>query len=293
MADIREPVAWVNSARMSGAFYMYVEGDSDERFWNKFIDSNHVKLQVCHGCKQLFKIVNEHILQNELHFIAVTDRDFHAILGSTPKLTNLFFTDDHDLELMMYHKGKAFAEMKNAIDRGGKIKAYEQSGHNLLEETMEITDDIGYCRLASHKVGFDFLFSYEEEKTHDIIRPKYEGALNGNTGAYLGIDRIVSKVHGFTISCKHKPPKENELVQAAIAEKKNTYDTWQLSNGHEVSYLLPYLIRRRCKHNNTKMDQDYIDSVLYAAYDVNDFHLTDLYAEMYHWARNNKIKLFK
>ena len=103
MADIREPVAWVNSAKMSGAFYMYVEGDSDERFWNKFIDSTQVKLQVCHGCKQLFKVVNEHILQNEFHFIAVTDRDFHAILGTTPKLTNLFFTDDHDLAGVFDH----------------------------------------------------------------------------------------------------------------------------------------------------------------------------------------------
>ena len=293
MADIREPVAWVNSAKMSGAFYMYVEGDSDERFWNKFIDSSQVKLQVCHGCKQLFKIVKEHIQQNELRFIAITDRDFHDILGTTPNLMNLFITDDHDLELMMYHKGKAFEEMMNAIDRGGKIKAYVQLGHDLLRETMDITDDIGYCRLASHRAGFDFLFSSEQEKTHDIIRPKYEGALHSNTGAYLGIDRIVSKVHGFTVSYKHKPPKEQDLEREAKAEKKNAYNTWQLSNGHEVSYLLPYLIRRRCKHNNTKMDQDYIDSVLYAAYDENDFHQTDLYDEMYKWAKKNKIKLFK
>lgn len=92
---------------------------------------------------------------------------------------------------------------------------------------------------------------------------------------------------------KHKPPKEKELVQEVSVEKKNVYDSWQLSNGHVVSYLLPYLIRRRCKHTNTKMDQDYIDSVLFAAYDVNVFHSTDLYAEMNKWSRKNKIKLFK
>lgn len=76
-------------------------------------------------------------------FLAVTDRDFHAILGDTPQKTNLFVTDDHDLEMMMYHNGNAFQEVTNATDRRGEIAAYVHSGHNLLNETMENTNDIG------------------------------------------------------------------------------------------------------------------------------------------------------
>lgn len=291
MADVREPAAWVNSARMSGTTYMYVEGESDERFWNKFIDSNQVKLQVCHGCKQLHAIVDEHLRQNVFSFLAVIDRDFHAILGTTPSNPNLFITDDHDLEMMMYHKGNAFHELTNAIDRGGRIADYENNGHDLLAETMEITNDIGYCKLASHRKGYNLEFAHENEKTHEIERPKYEDVINSITGAYLGVDRVVSKVHGFTVSCKLKPPKEQDVLHEVAIEKAIKYDKWQLSNGHDVSYLLPVLIHRRCKHKK-KMDADTIDNVLYAGYKMDDLRLTDLYAALIKWAKVNKVKLF-
>lgn len=291
MADIREPAAWVNSVRMSGTIYMYVEGDSDERFWNKFIDSNQVKLQVCHGSKKLYAIVDEHIKQNVLSFLAVTDRDFHAILGTTPSKPNLFITDDHDLEMMIYHKGNAFHELTNAIDRGGKIADYKNSGHDILAETMEITNDIGYCKLASRRKGFNLVFAHENDKTHEIIRPKYEDVLNSTTGAYLGVGRVVSKVHGFTVSCKGKPPKEKEILSEVTIEKITQHDKWQLSNGHEVSYILPVLIHRRCKHKK-KMDADTIDNVLYAGYKMDDLRLTDLYAALTIWEKENKVKLF-
>ena len=292
MADVREPVAWVNSARMSGNIYMYVEGESDERFWNKFIDSTYVKLQVCHGCKQLHAVVDEHINQHVLGFLAVTDRDFHSILGTVPQKTNLFITDDHDLEMTMYHKGNAFHEMTNAIDRGGKIATYEKNGHDLLKETMEITNDIGYCKLAAYRKGFNLLFAYEDEKTHEITRPKYADALHSITGAYLGIESIVAKVHGFSVSCKKTPPKLQEVVPEVIQEKATSHDKWQLSNGHDVSCLLPYLISRRCKHRKIPLNQDFIDSVLYAGYKLEDLKQTDLYADMNRWAKSNKVKLF-
>ena len=291
MADVREPVAWVNSARMSGAFYMYVEGASDERFWNKFIDTANVKIQVCFGCKKLLDVVDEHIKQGLNDFLAVIDRDFYAILGNTPQKNNLFITDDHDLEMMMYHKGNAFKEMLNAIDRGNKISAYIDTDHNLLDETLEITNDIGYCKIACEKGHLGVVFSYEDERTHEIMHPKYEGCMDGKSGKYLGIEYIVAKVRGFNDSCKNKIPKGEVILKAAVNEKQTQCDKWQLSNGHDVSYILPYIMRRRCKHPNNKMDREFIESVLYAAYTDNDFHLTDLYKEMELWSKN-RIKLF-
>lgn len=292
MADVREPVAWVNSARMSGAFYMYVEGASDERFWNKFVDSSNVKLQVCFGCKKLLAVIDEHIKQGVNDFLAVIDRDFCGILGNTPKKDNLFITDDHDIEMTMYHKGNAFSEMLNAIDRGGKIGAYVKQGHDILDETMEITNDIGCCKVANEKGNLGIIFAHENEKTHEIKRPKYEGCMDGKTGKYNGLNHVVAKIKGFNDSIKNKTPKETSIIAAAQSEKTVGYDKWQLSNGHDVSYLLPYIIRRRCKHSNNNMDIEFIDSVLYAAYKVDDFHLTTLYKEMDIWSRKKKLKLF-
>lgn len=292
MADIRTPEAWVNSVRMSGAFYMYVEGASDERFWNKFINKNQVKVQICHGCKSLLNIVDEHIKQGEMNFLAVTDSDFNVILGTIPHKENLFVTDDHDTELMMFHSNRTVKELFNAIDRGNKIADYERNGHSLLDETMQITNEIGYCKLASKRRQHSLLFAFEDEKTHEITRPKYEGALDGQTGRYLGLEQLVGKVHGFTCSCKVKPPKIGEIVEATKEEKQNQYDKWQLSNGHDVSYLLPFLMRRRCRHRNTHIDIEFVDSVLYAAYQLEDFKQTKLYSSLRTWALEKRIKIF-
>lgn len=293
MADGRKAEAWVNSARMSGAVHMYVEGASDERFWNKFIDTKLVKIQVCHGCGKVEEVVEQHIKEGVMSFLAIIDSDFHRILGSTPQKTNLFITDDHDLEMMMYHNNRAFAEMKNSIDRGYKIASYTSSGHDILKETIEITNDIGYCRLANKKNGWGMKFSIEDEETHDIVRPEYKDILENASGNYLGDTRLVSKVFGFNKKHKLNPPLESVILEAMRFEKRTTYDDWQFSNGHDVSCLLPYIIRRRCKHRNKNMDQEYIESVLYAAYEKQDFVSTQLYASLNDWGKKHKIKLFK
>lgn len=293
MADIREPAAWVNSARMSGAFYMYVEGDSDERFWNKFIDSSRVRIQVCHGKNKVLDVVEKHEEEDVRSFIAVVDRDFGAITGNLPHHINLFVTDDHDLEMMIYHKGNAYQELLNAIDRGGKIKAYEKSNPDLLAETLTITNDIGYCKLAAYNNRFVLEFAKEDLNSHDIVRPKYEDTIDVRTGNYLGVERVVSKIIGFTISCKKKPPKDIIVLEKVKEEKATLYDSWQLSNGHDVSCILPVLIRRRCMHKHNNIDSEYIDSVLCAAYSKDDLKMTDLYAEMIKWSEENNYILFK
>lgn len=269
-----------------------MEGASDERFWNKFIDTNKVRVQICHGCKSLNSIVDEHINQGVMNFIAVTDSDFNVILGTIPNKPNLFITDDHDVEMMMYHSNRSFKELVNAIDRGNKIGDYVENGHDLLNETIQITNDIGYCKLSAIKNGFDLEFSNEDEKTHEIERPKYEDALDGKTGQYLGLDKVVCKVHGFTCSCGKKPPKVQDIIEKTTNEKANQYDSWHLSNGHDISYILPFLIRRRCKHRNKQMNHEFIDSVLYAAYKFDDFKQTKLYAAMKRWSIQNNIKIF-
>lgn len=293
MADVREPVAWVNSARMSGALYMYIEGASDERFWNKFINSDVVKIQVCNGRNKVLNVVREHIKQGMFHYLAVIDNDFDVINDNRQYYPNLFYNDDHDLEMMMYHKGKAFQEMKNSIDRGNKIAQYEESGHCVLDETLEMTIDIGYCKLAGRRLIPEIEYTLEDERYHEIIRPSYEDIMDGKTGQYDGVKRIISKIVGFLKSHHKHYPSEVEYNLCYQEERKREYDKWQISNGHDVSYLLPYVIRRRCKHRNSKMDIDFIDSVLLAAYSKEDLMQTEVYNSMNQWSEAKQIKIFR
>ena len=272
---------------------MYVEGASDERFWNKFIDTSIIKIQVCHGCDKVEEAVDEHLKEGVMCFLAIIDSDFHRIYGTIPQKTNLFVTDDHDLEMMMYHNNRTFVELMNSIDRGYKIATYTNSGHDILDETIEITNEIGYCKLANNKHKWGLRFSVEDERSHEIERPDYKDVLDNTTGNYLGEARLVSKVYGFNKKHKLNPPKEGVILQAMHNEKVTTYENWQFSNGHEVSCLLPYIIRRRCKHRNKNLDNEFIESVLYAAYEKQDFVTTQLYAELTDWGKKHRIQLFK
>lgn len=289
MADVREPEGWVNSARMSGSYYLYVEGRSDERFWNKFV-GEEVLIQVCHGKHHVLKTVEEHNKQGVMRFLAIIDKDFYDILGGKPDLSNLFVTDFHDLEMMLFFSN-AFAEAINSIDRGRKIKKYLEEGHDLLQEALTITDEIGYVKLATIKNRLSLLFCVENDSTHDIERPKYEDTFD-RKGSYLGVYRLIEKVRGFTESKGEKPETVSRVYTLTDAEKKCVYPSVQLSNGHDISCLIPLIIRRRCGLNNQRLDSEFFDAILYAAYTWEDLVKTKLYEDLYKWTTEYGVALF-
>lgn len=292
MAKGREPSAWVNAARMDSDFngvYLYVEGERDESFWKKFVDTSLVQICVCHGCEVVIKTIELHQKDEVKKYLGIIDRDFRDILGTIPNNHNIVISDCHDIEMMMY-SSDAYRNMILSLDRQNKLWEYESKHGSILQYVIELTNRIGYTKLASKKNG-DVL-EFRREKDYKLVVPKYEGMMDSD-GNYVGDDKLARIINVFSSQNLMLPKMtDNQILELMTKEMENPIDDLMLSNGHDVSYLMPYVLRRKCRFRRSGLDSDMIDSLLMAAYSREMFHETNLYQSMAAWCDDTDSDLW-
>ncbi len=292
MAIGREPSAWVNAARMDTDFngvYLYVEGESDESFWKKFVNTNNVRICVCHGCEVVILTIETHQKAQVKKYLGVIDRDFRDFLGTMPNNHDIVVTDCHDIEMMMYNSD-AYRNLIISIDRQNKLGEYESQNGSVLQYVLFLTNRIGYTKLASKKEGE--LLEFRREKNYELVVPKYEGMLDAD-GKYQGDERLARIINAFSSqNTKLVKLTDSQIIDLMHREMKNKIDNMILSNGHDVSYLMPHVLRKKCRFNKSGLDKSMIDSILMAAYSKEMFHDTDLYQAMVAWSKDSGSELW-
>ena len=292
MAKGREPSAWVNAARMDSDFngvYLYVEGEKDESFWKKFVDTNLVHICVCHGCEVVIKTIELHQKDEVKKFLGVIDRDFRDVLGTMLDNHDIVVSDCHDIEMMMYCSD-AYRNLILSIDRKNKLEEFETEHGSILQYVISFTNKIGYVKLAS-KRGNDIL-EFRREKDFEFVVPKYEGMMDAE-GNYLGDERLVRVINVFSSqSTKRTDISDQKILELMRREMETPVDDKILSNGHDVSYLLPHVLRKKCRFRKNGLDVDMVDSLLMAAYSREMFHNTILYQSMAAWCEDTNSVLW-
>lgn len=292
MARGREPAAWVNAARMDADFngvYLYVEGVSDESFWKKFVDRDLVHICVCDGCENVIATIEHHQKQNVKKYLGVIDRDFRDILDRIPNNPNIVVTDYHDIEMLMYFSD-AFRNVIVSIDKHNKLEEFEKKHGRILDKVLELTDRIGYVKLASKLKG-DVL-EFRREKNYELVVPKYEGMIDKD-GKYIDDSKLARIINVFSSQNSSLTRiDDSEIVNMIINGSKNEIDSAILSNGHDVSYLMPHVLRKKCKFSNSKIDSSMIDSLLMAAYSMEMFRSSKLYKAISMWSASTGVNFF-
>lgn len=292
MAKGREPSAWVNAARMDSDFngvYLYVEGEKDESFWKKFIDTNLVHICVCHGCEVVIKTIELHQKDDVKKYLGIIDRDFRDVLGTMPDNHDIVVSDCHDIEMMMYCSD-AYRNLMLSIDRKNKLEEFETEHGSILQYVISLTNKIGYVKLASKKEN-DIL-EFRREKDFEFVVPKYEGMMDAE-GNYLGDERLVRVINVFSSqSTKRTDISDQKILELMHREMETPVEDKILSNGHDVSYLLPHVLRKKCRFRKNGLDTDMVDSLLMAAYSTDMFHQSDVYKSMTAWCKDTESVLW-
>ena len=288
----RDSSAWINASRMSGKSYLFVEGVSDECFWKKFINSEVFQIQQVNGWENVVNCVHKFNEAKLNSFcLGIVDSDFERIY-TLKNITddNICMTDFHDLEMMLY-LSKAWDSALMAIDKKNKNTF---PAKDFLIGAFEITDRIGYLKLASLKHNLGLIFK-KENKDHEFELPKYEKVMNKDS-SYLGDESLINYILSFS-----KTAKKNLSSIAKIDDiKKNfkkeceiSYDSCQLSNGHDVTYIMPYILRKKLGLKVNSISSETIEIALLAAYDMKMLKVTQLYTAIYDWAKSNNKNIFK
>ena len=85
--------------------YIYVEGNSDVCFWKNFCNKSETKIVACNGWTSVVESVTKAKIEGKL-CIGIIDRDFNDYLPEKKKTEEqVFMSDDHDIEMMVYHSG--------------------------------------------------------------------------------------------------------------------------------------------------------------------------------------------
>lgn len=129
------------------------------------------------------------------------------------------------------------------------------------------------------------------EKKTEFDLPNYEKFLDSE-GHYISDQRMIDYLLSWSRDNKHTPSRSREDI-ISLYEKLNLeeIDKFQLSSGHDVSYMIAYFIWKHISKEKT--DKEEIEMLLRASYTSDSFQKTALYYDLAGWCADNDMIILK
>ena len=289
----RRPAAHQVAASQDKYFkgcHVYVESGCDCRFWKTFFNLNNVKLRACNGWPNVVDSVikgnNESIV-----CIGIVDRDFRDYVANYGELPqNVFVSDEHDVEMTII-KAEGIERVINNFDPSDHIQRYEvKEGAKVLDIVLGISNRIGVLKLLDRRENLNFKLR-KVGKGDEFDLPSYEKILD-KEGHFISNQKMVEYLIGWSTSNKSQPSKSlNEILTLYEAEDIANYDSYKLSSGHDVTYLIAYLIWKHI--SGEKTDKEELERILRATYSTESFKKTAIRSTLLQWGENSGIPILR
>ena len=271
--------------------YIIVEGKNDYTFYRKFTKNDDCNVEIAFGNLKAIQVIHELLNRGYQSAIAIIDSDFAGLDGKFPGAgtNNLFFTDEHDLEMMVM-RSDAFDIVLDHYAIKSKIETFRKENDNktLREIFFELATPLAYLKLANKRYNLGLLFKPEDQDgnvlpIHDFIKP---ADLKLPT-----LERMIEVVFNYSRKVNQKSintdAKECKEKMASLMNDK--IDLYQLCNGHDVANIICVALRRKISNQNSKvLTPETYEEALIFAYDSIDFKKTDLYKRLKKWEEENK-----
>lgn len=281
-------VAAISDKSFTGC-YVYVEGGSDCKFWKNHFDSRNVRIRACCGWKGVVKTLENNLASSNT-CIGIIDRDFRNIINYGDNLpNNIFITDDHDIEMMIYHT-QAYRRTVNLYDVADHLLNFESTNGEIIDYVMNESNIIGLLKLIDKKeeLGLKLKKIRKDESYPEV--PKYEKIMDDNCKITSVHDMIVKLVN-WSIQHKSQPTKSiSEIEGMYNSEDIGNYDKWKLSNGHDVSYIMTVVLHKKIGHKKIS-PEDFEDNLRSTA-STAELQDTELFKKLRIWESIEKVKLF-
>ena len=212
-----------NSPVNRGKTIVVVEGPDDKDFYAKFFDATHAEFYTDGNCDKHQLILEELNAQFSNRLMAIKDADFDHLNQQEPSVSNLFLTDEHDMEGMI---------LKNGIPQ----KIYERYPGRCemisIDEICKNLKVVSYLRWMNNvrELGLNF----KSQKWASHYKHPYEVDIEGYLAAVISDSKdcqaiSVDELHTFM-------------------KERGEQDMRQLTRGHDLMECL-YI---RAKDMNAK-----------------------------------------
>jgi hypothetical protein len=160
-----------NEIRMRSLYdrgpFILVEGSSDAIFFSYHMTANIENIIPTFGWERMFDVIVSLPTELQDKTIGLIDLDYRDIVRTRPKPANVFTTDSHDLETMMF-SSNAFQKVLIHKSSKQKVKAYPSGSRGVKKAIIKLAKFIGYVRFYSQYKGKHY--SFDEMHIEKFIR---------------------------------------------------------------------------------------------------------------------------
>ena len=258
-------------------YYLIVEGESDEHFFENLVDCQKCKVINLEGKDNVKNFIAERNRRNEKGYLGIVDADFEHITKYEPKVDNVVLTDYHDMEMMIFSSGPNMRRIYSELSENILINNYEKTNKKVfLESVLDASYEIGLFKMIMNRPKY----RVNAEIPYELVNDKFEVDMEQL------IKRSIMRHHSLY-----------EVQTEIEAERKKKHNMYQVCCGHDVAEIL----RRSFVSteegglgygkNNDRLNKNRIEELLRVIYELKHFMTTKLYASILEWEKKNGVTI--
>ncbi len=250
--------------------WVIVEGEDDRKAYRNFLKDN-VKIRVSEGNTKLITIIDQ--LNDLSHrIIGIFDADFaHIIHNYEYRRDNTFFTDLHDLEMMMISSDKTMKKIANEYLAENNFQRIRQALLVSLKfmSCLKLLNDLGNAEYNFKGLGLNPYFNPASYQFDNMEYLRVILLRSPNKNCVISLDEINER---------------NDSLDSTLEM------LYLLCNGHDfLEILLAYM--------NQTIGQGVslarLESSFRLAYEYKEFKKTSLCKDLKEWSKQNSFALLK
>jgi len=255
--------------------FLLVEGNSDVIFFRMHTKISIDNIIPTFGSKILIQAMT--ILQKEetRKVLGVIDLDYRWVIPCPSIPNNVFITDSHDLETMMFNS-PAFEKVLRQKSSAHKVRAYPNGSRGIKGKILKLSQPIGCLRFFSELKTKNY--SFENLNCEKFIQRK---------NLSFSDKKFVSHLRG--IHPNNKSITES-ILRLGIAEAKKmsilSYPS-RLCCGHDIMEIMAIGLKSMWgSYSGTKVSRDLIEESFMLAYSHQMFSSSFLFKKIDKWFAN-------
>lgn len=265
------------SSQFGIQYYLIVEGESDEHFFENLVDFHKCKVINLEGKDNVKNFIAERNRRGEKGYLGIVDADFEHITKYDTKMDNVLLTDCHDMEMMILSSNPNMRRIYSELSENILISSFEREHKKVfLDGVLEAAYEIGLFKMI-------------------MCRPKYR--VNADIPYELVNDALEVNMDELIKRSILRHHSLYEVKSEIEMERNKKHDKFQVCCGHDVSEILCHSFISVEEgglgygKNNDRLKKNRIEELLRVIYDLKHFMTTKLYASILEWEKKNGIEI--
>ena len=262
---------------------LLVEGETDANFFASLFANNNVLIRWMKGKSNTLRLAQILDDDNCDGFVAIVDADFWYLDGVPQLGSNVFITDLHDLDIMIF-SSPAFQKVIREYFSTSALERLERVFGDLKVALLNSVKQIGYFRWVNDKQRLGIRFRNVSDQS-DVM---HWVELFIVTELRFEVDAVLVSL------CRTNSRLRRRLKAELEHDDINSYDALILCNGHDV-------MQATCKLINTngrqivrdRVDVKDVERSFRLAYEMQFFKRTNLYNSLVQWQNATGYKFFE